>query len=357
MQSRKGWQAFLRIVTGCSLLLAGLTRCSVAQEPTIPLSGARLPERIAAGLNRPGNADAQDGETIPLPEENSGKSVVQDPNPAESTVREKVLQRANELEKDSEREAELKTLLNEMYRQTLSDLDAIQGALKSQIEFDGRANVAEKTMAEAKRDKELLERQKERAKEQADEEPEFITLDEGTRELDALQAELNNLSAERARLTKEQADREKRIKELPTLISDAKAKLEGLAPADATANSEDPLVVEAQSWSLDSQRQALEAQIAALEAESRLYQAENGVLPIQLEVVQGREKLLSEAQQDLADRNDRLKKDRILLRKSEVQTLVRRLPEEWQERGAGVLERIDEWYKLSSKHAEVKKEI
>src|SRR5690606_1347027 len=83
----------------------------------------------------------------------------------------------------------------------------------------------------------------------------------------ALEAELATLGAERATLTESIAKRDKRRKELPQLISDARSKLEQMGQQAPTAASEDPLLKEASALSFDLSRKLLSEQLLSYEAE------------------------------------------------------------------------------------------
>ncbi len=184
-----------------------------------------------------------------------------------------------------------------------------------------------------------------------------MSLEEAQAALKQLEARLATATSERSRLEEQITNREKKRKELPQLISDAKAKLELLTKTPPAENPNDALVEEAAGWASQAVRLMLEESLAALESEQQAYEAEASLLPLQLTLAQADQKRLQEQLSVANEELSRIRQDRILSKRSQVLDLVKGLPPDLQERGQDLLDRIEEWLALSAKQVAVKQEI
>lgn len=247
---------------------------------------------------------------------------------------------------------ELKDTLIKLYQQTFADASQAEQLATQRAAWNARIANANQALEAARATKE------QKKDSTGNEDLLFLSFEEGQARLRALEADLATAAAERAKLTETITNREKRRKELPQLISDAKAKQEQLAKATVAENgTDDPLLQEARSWANTAARIAVDEQVAALESEQRLIEAESQLLPLQLELAQAQEKQLQERVRKVNEELSRIRQNRILNQRAEFYDLIRRLPREMQSRGEKILERIDMWMELSAKQAQLKQEL
>ena len=263
-------------------------------------------------------------------------------------------QRQQQLQLETERSPEAKEQLNKTYEQLRLDWEAANKARSRRQEYTDAAAAAPALLEATKARKAELEANKSP--------PSTLELSElSYEELDqrrmALEAELTTLGTERTALTEAISKRDKRRKELPQLISDAKSKLEQLGQQAPAAASEDPLLKEAAVWSFDVTRKLLSEQQQSYEAEQRLYEAEAPLLPLQLDVVQATEKRTQERLRLVNEQLDRIRTNRILNTAREARSLIAAAPREYRSIGKQLLEQIEEWRDLAAQQVAVKAEL
>ena len=99
-----------------------------------------------------------------------------------------------------------------------------------------------------------------------------LSFEELQQELQAEQSKLSAATELRNKLSEQVDTREKRRKELPQLISEARAMLEQIEREQAaTPPTTDPLLKEASTWSQSAQKLATSEQVQLLEQEQRVY--------------------------------------------------------------------------------------
>ncbi len=262
--------------------------------------------------------------------------------------------RQQQVQEDPERAAELKEPLIKLYQQALMDIKAAAEAQKQRAQWVARIAAAPNSLEEAKG---KLSQTASRAT--LSDTLDYMSFDEVQKELQALQAKLTTATETRAKLSEQVAAREKRRKELPQLLSDARARVDNLAAANTTAavTNDDALMKEAIGWSSMAARAAATEQLQTLESEQRAYEAEAELLLLQLELAQSAEKQLQEPVRRVTEELNRMRQDRILQMRDDVRALVSELPDELKSTGDELLERISEWLALSTKKASIKAEI
>ncbi len=309
---------------------------SSAVSPPPAVTAPAAPAATASAVTAP----AADGETRST---DAGEAWLQ-----------QVAQRQQQLAADTERSPEVKEQLAKIYAQLRVDWDAALKAASRAQEYSDAAAAAPGQLEAAKARKAELDANKAIQPAQELSSQSYEELDQKRL---ALEAELATHSAERNSLTEAMAKRDKRRKELPQLISDAKSKLDqmGKEPPAAGA-SDDPLLREANVWTFDISRKLLSAQLQSNEAEQRLYEAEASLLPLQLELVQATEKRKQERLRQINDQLDKLRADRILNTSREARRLIAAAPEEFKEVGEQLLKQIEAWKGLAAEQASVKAE-
>ncbi len=350
-----------------------LIDCPRGAAQTAPLQPLIIPDPPAAGvLSPPVTLEPQqqtrtvdaNGQPLPVPAAPAdtgtpaalagGASQAPTPQSANetATLKQNANLRLEQARANAELLPELKDILIKLYQQTFADASQAEQLSNQRVTWNAR-------IANANQALEAARAAKEQKKEPVENEDLlFISFEDGQARLRGLEADLATAATERAKLTETITNREKRRKELPQSISDAKAKLEQLAKVAAPENgTDDPLLQEARSWSSTAARIATDEQIAALESEQRLIEAESQLLPLQLELAQALEKQLQERVRKVNDELSRIRQNRILNLRGEFYDLNRRLSQAMQPLGEKVLERIDIWLELSSKHAQLKQEL
>lgn len=288
-----------------------------------------------------------------LPPTNPADAGQRDAIPADAWVQQFV-QRQQQLQSDTERTPEAKEQLSKIYEQLRLDFEAANKARNRRHEYTDAAAAAPGILEATKARKAELDANKTPPSAQ---ELAGLSYEELDQRRMALEAELATLGTERTTLTEAIAKRDKRRKELPQLISDAKSKLEQMGQQAPAAASEDPLLKEAGAWSFDLSRKLLSEQQQSYEAEQRLYEAEAPLLPLQLEVAQATEKRTQERLRLVNEQLDRIRTNRILNTAREARSLIAAAPEEYQSVGQQLLTQIEEWKNLASKQASVKAEL
>lgn len=266
-----------------------------------------------------------------------------------------VAQRQQQLLTDTELSPEVREQLNKIYAQLRIDWDATLKAASRMKEYSESAAAAPGLLETAKARKADLDANKAN---QAAEDLSSLSYEELDQKRLALEAELATHSAERTTLTEAMAKRDKRRKELPQLISDAKSKLDqmGQEPPAAGA-SDDPLLTEANAWNFEVSRKLLSAQLQSNEAEQRLYEAEAALLPLQLDLVQANEKRKQERLRLVNEQLDKIRANRILNTAREARSLIAVAPVELKSVGEQLLNQIEAWKKLAGEQASVKAEL
>jgi len=179
------------------------------------------------------------------------------------------------------------------------------------------------------------------------------------KELQELQAKLTTATEVRAKLSEQVVAREKRRKELPQLLSDARARVEVLAATNPVppATTEDVLTKEAVGWASMAARASASEQLLMLETEQRAYEAEAELLLLQLELAQANEKQYQEPVRKVTEELNRMRQDRILQTRDAVRALVADMPPELQVTSDGLLKRISDWLALATKKGAIKAEL
>ncbi len=268
-----------------------------------------------------------------------------------TTLKQNANVRLEQVRANAEMPAELKDTLIKAYQQTFADASQAEQLAAQRAAWNAR-------VANANQSLEAARAQKEQVKEQPVDELSFMTFEQGQARLRALEADLATAAADRAKLTETITNREKRRKELPQLISDAKAKQEQLGKLSVTENgTDDPQLQEARTWAATAARIAQDEQVLALESEQRAIEAESQLLPLQLELAQAQEKQLQERVRTINEELSKIRQSRILTQRSEFYDLMRQLPNELQKRGEKIVLRIDTWLELSGKQVELKQEL
>lgn len=288
--------------------------------------------------------------------------------PAENAPREaeptdpwlqQLAQRQQQLQSDTERTPEIKEQLGKSYDQLKLDWDATLKARSRRQEYSDAAAAVPGVLETTKARKADWEANKAN---QSTQDAASLSSSLSYEELDqkrlTMEAELATLATERTGLTDAMAKRDKRRKELPQLISDAKGKLEQMgqtAPANGTGD--DPLLKEAAGWSFDVSRKLLSEQQQSYEAEQRLYEAEAPLLPLQLELVQATEKRTQERLRLVNEQLNKIRANRILNTSRETRGLIAAAPEEFKAVGQQLLTHIEAWKKLTSEQATIDTEL
>ena len=335
---------------------------SQADTPSAVPATPTVSETSAAPAASTNSADSANSATsAPTPPTTStitppANSWTSETDPGQAWLKE-LAQRQQQLLIDTEQTPELKEQLTKLYAQVRLDWEAVLKAHSRIQEYTDAAAAAPGLLETAKARKADLDANK--ANGQSTQDLSSLSYEELDQRRLALEAELATHSSERSALTEAMAKRDKRRKELPQLISDAKSKLEQMGQEPPAAGAgDDPLLKEVNAWSFDVSRQLLSAQLQGNEAEQRLYDVEAALLPLQLDLVQATEKRKQERLRLVNEQLDKLRADRILKMKSEVSSLTKRAPEEYRPVGDNLLELIEErWKALPGKQASVKKEL
>ena len=265
------------------------------------------------------------------------------------------------LERAVEMDAELKDALVPLYQRALVDLKAANDSQRLRKELAGRLAAAPKALADGKQKKDQQTPRVDDASLL-----DFFSFDELQVELQSAQAKLAAATELRTKLSEQIDTREKRRKELPQLISEARAKVEQVDREQAgstTSQSTDPLVKEALTWSQTAERMTAVEKAQLLEQEQRVYEAETELLPLQLELARAEEKALIEQVRRLNEQIDRVRKDRILQQRQQVHRLVAEIPKSpntpaaLHALGQQLIERVNQWFDLVKKNADINSEL
>lgn len=324
----------------------GQSPASVVQPPT-----ASADERVGEAESASAPTAVQPAAPVP------GGSPPANPGDAASPtdpLAQQLVQRQQQLQSDTERTPEAKEQLNKTYEQLRLDFEAANKARSRRQEYTDTAAAAPSVLEATKARKADLDANKAPPSAQ---ELAGLSYEELDQRRMALEAELATLATERTTLTEAISKRDKRRKELPQLISDAKSKLEQMGQQAPAAASEDPLVKEAGLWSFDLSRKLLSEQLQSYEAEQRLYEAEAPLLPLQLEVVQATERRTQERLRLVNEQLDRIRTNRILNTAREARSLIAAAPPEYQPVGQQLLTQIEEWRELAARQVAVKAEL
>jgi potassium-dependent mechanosensitive channel len=330
--------------------------CSIGTAQTRPVQ-ASVPQVDSSAGNVTLLTPVADANSQPKPiqetpiVESAGTPPVLDPSAPAAVLKQGATLRLQQLAADTERPAAEKEALTKIYQQILVDSSAADQAQTARATWTQRATQAATALEEARSKKSKL-----------NDVPQqdtllFMSFEEGRARVQQLEAELATATTERTNLSEQITKREKRRKELPQLISDAKAKLEQLAKLPVVETAADPLQQEAAGWATDAAQLALNEQVSALESEQRAYEAEAALLPLQLELAQASEKRLQEQLGVVNAELARIQQDRILSKRSAIYDLVKTLPPELKTVGEKTLERIESWLQLAGKQTSVKQEI
>lgn len=269
--------------------------------------------------------------------------------------------RLEQVQRAAEIETELKDALLPLYQRALVDLKAANDMQRLRKELAGRLAAAPRALADAKQKKEQETPRVEDASSL-----DFLSFDELQQELQAEQAKLARVTELRTKLSDQIDTREKRRKELPQLLSEARTKVEQIEREHAAtppAQNAEPLLKEATTWAHMAQRMVASEQAQALELEQRVYEAETELLPLQLELARAEEKYLQDHVRRLNEQIDRVRKDRIEQQRQDVRRIVAQIPPASQAPaalhalGKQLLDRINQWLELAKKKAEINDEL
>ncbi len=258
------------------------------------------------------------------------------------------------LQEDPDKTAESKEPLVKLYLQASLDLKTAMDAQKSRAQWNARIAAAPRSLEEAK-----AKRAQTASRATISDTLDYMSFDEVQKELQELQARLTTATDARAKLSEQVVAREKRRKELPQVLSDARAKVEALNTLGTPTSpaNDDALTKEAQGWAAMASRAAATETLQSLESEQRAYEAEAELLLLQLELAQVNEKLLQEPVRKVTEELNRMRQDRILQLRDEVRALVADLPQELQPTSADLLKRISDWLSLAAKKAAIKADL
>ena len=299
------------------------------------------------------NAQVQTQQQPVVPSNTPPAQPVQSVSPLEATLQ-AIAARQLKLQEDPEKTAEAKEPLLKLYQQATLDLKTAIESQKLRTQWTARIAAAPRSLEEAK-----TKRTQTASRATISDTLDYMSFDEVQKELQELQAKLTTATDARTKLSEQVVAREKRRKELPQVLSDARAKVESLNTVNppATPASEDPLTKEAVSWAATAARAAATETLQTLESEQRAYEAEAELLLLQLELAQVNEKQLQEPVRKVTDELNRMRQDRILQLRDEVRALVTDLPTELQPTSADLLQRISDWLALAAKKAAIKADL
>lgn len=328
-------------------LCVGVWLVSIALFPNCQLAIAQLPLDSANSQSSVAPTKASDVRATP--------NATQVQPSTSGVTTESVTARLEAAQRDAELDASLKESLVGLHQRTLADLKAVGESQRMRKEFSNRIAAAPSELATAKRKQEEAPR-----RETAIQILDYFSIDEPQGELLETQTRLAAATDLRTRLSEQTDVREKRRKDLPQLITDARTKLEQLDKEIAASQAvqiENALFKEATAWSLATQRAAVAEQIQAYELEQRAYEAETELLPLQLELAKSEEKYLQEQVRKLTEVLDVMKQNRIIQQRQDVQKLVSTTPKSLEQIGQGLLDRTVQWLELAEKKSVVKADL
>ena len=303
-------------------------------------------------------------QTIPSPTVGQPSSAISSdsrlsPTAATSTATsvnaENIVSRLDAVQRDVEIESTLKESLIALYQKALADLKLAGESSRIRREYAGRVGAAPNELSSARRKKTEVPFRLEAA-----ETFDFFSFDELQGDLQEAQSKLAAIMETRSKLSEQVDLREKRRKDLPQLISDARGKLEQLDRDVSTAvptATENLVLREATQWAQSAARLVLIEQVQTLEIEQRVHEAETELLPLQLELAKTEEKQLQDHVRKLGDELNRMKQDRIIQQRQEVQELAEAIPESLKELGTALLARTQQWLDLAKKKSAIKTDL
>ena len=328
------------------------------QNPATPNTNPDTQPLNPAPVINQGNASVPQPATQPPATQQVAPQVTpQVPPPTQSPLeaaQQAITLRQQQVQEDQERTAELKEPLIKLYQQSLLDIKAAIEAQKQRTQWTARIAAAPRSLEEAK-----AKRSQTASRATLSDTLDYMSFDEVQKELQELQAKLATATEARSKLSEQVVAREKRRKELPQLLSDARARVEAFATTNpaTTAANEDALMKEAVGWAAMATRAAASETLLTLEAEQRAYEAEAELLLLQLELAQANEKQYQEPVRRVTEELNRMRQDRILQMRDDVRALVSDLPAELQPTSDELLKRISEWLALATKKAAIKAEM
>jgi len=266
-----------------------------------------------------------------------------------------VARRQQQLASDTDQTPAQKEQLAKAYEAVVRDLQGAQKARQRWTELAASAAAAPAALEAAKARKQELEIKQPLFDQALDE----LSYEELERQSSALGAELKTVTAERTALVDSIAQREKRRKELPQLISESKAKLEQFATqsptsAEPTATSSSE---EAIQLAREATRRLLREQQQSYEAEQELYEAEGMLLPLKLEIAQANERRLQERLRLINEQLDKRRANRIQGTYNTARRLTAVASPELADFGKTLLARIQKWMELTSQQAALQDEL
>ena len=351
--TKQRWQRVLwTLLTVCLMSVVGVRSAAAQLQIEAPLS--------AAANNQPPTASPPSAPAAAPPAAATTAPATATP-PTIGLTSELINSRLEQIQRTTEIEAALKDAVVPLYQRAQVDLKAANDAARLRKELSGRQAAAPKTLAETKQTKEN----------QAPRVDYGIMLDslsfeEMQKALQDHQRQLTAATELRTKLSEQVDTREKRRKELPQLISEARSKAEAVEreqAATTTPASVDAMLKEATTWSQMAQKMAVNEQAQLLEQEQRVYEAETELLPLQLELARADEKHLQDQVRKLTEGLDRLRQEGIAKQRQEVRQLVEEVPKDpgtpadLHKLGQQLMERINQWLDLVKKKAEITTEL
>ncbi len=333
-----------------------------SSDPTAaPAAAANDPEKNKSSSTTPATIDSN-APAVPNapPASTANAPPATTATPTIAITPELINGRLEQIQRATEIESATKDAVVPLYQRALVDLKSANDAQRLRKELAGRLATAPKALADAKQKKQMSPPVDDAAM------LDFLSFDELQKELQVRQTKLAAATELRTKLGEQVDIREKRRKELPQLISEARTKVEQVdreqtVPVPSTTT--DPIVKEAITWSQTAQRNATLEQAQLLEQEQRVYEAETELLPLQLELARADEKLLQEQVRKLNEQIDRVRQDRIAQQRQDVRRLVEELPvgadspASLHALGQQLLNRINQWLDLAKKKAEINSEL
>lgn len=199
----------------------------------VPLPNAEAPANQSLGVGvAPSSSSGGSQVPLPVPATQATPSTIaapaQAPSPLESAAQ-AIAARQQLVQDDAEKTAEFKEPLIKLYQQALLDLKVASDAQKQRLQWTTRIAAAPRSLEEAK-----SKRTQTASRATISDTLDYMSFDEVQKELQELQAKLTTATEVRSKLSEQVVAREKRRKELPQLLSDARTRLEGLAATSPT---------------------------------------------------------------------------------------------------------------------------
>lgn len=353
---RRAWGVCVAGMVAAVLL--GACREGVAQGPlgrllTIPsgaAEAARQPAPPAAATNPPAPAaGAQSSPPAAPPPEAKEPPVAQAPAEADNAAVTRDLQeQADRLRKQREVLEQDPSIAAESKPRVFEQIDKAIEALERQRRLGNElsllrqaaASVEERKAAVAKEADEPIDLGLREVEPAADVE----TLDAAKREAEQ---SLTTVSEKVATLTDRIANQRREAKLLPQQISDLEAKLDALQAEPVIEEGAPPVLTLAIQAAHEAAKNAAAVELDVARQKAITYDAEAELLPLELEQLQRRAALATDAVTSVSQRASRRRQDMIASRVEEFETLLGESPDARQAKAAVTVELFEEWSSLA----------